>query len=120
MSLPGYEQFREQILHLPPELVRLVKSALRLTADEQQRLLAELDRDPAAISHEPDYVRELKWLRENRHLYRGQHVAISGDKLIAHDADLSELYRKIDAAGAGRVLTAWIEPEDFSSAGWGA
>jgi hypothetical protein len=95
-----------------------MKSALQLTADEQQRLLAELDSDPGAAPQGRGYSREMKWLQENRHLYRGEHVAVCGDELIAHDPDLSELYRKIDAAGARRVLTAWIEPEDYSWAGW--
>lgn len=118
MSFPEYEQFRQQLLHLPPELIRLVKSALQLPADEQQQLLAELDNQAASGSQGHDYSREMQWLRENRHLYRGQHVAVCGDQLIAHDPDLNELYRKIDAAGVGRVLTAWIEPEDYSWAGW--
>ncbi|MGH6630446.1 MAG: hypothetical protein ACREB3_12005, partial [Burkholderiales bacterium] len=83
------------MLKLPPDFLRTLRAALQLGNDEQQRLLGELPETPP-IQHpevkvrrvEPrDYTRELKWLRENAHLYPGQHLAVSGDQLLAHGAD---------------------------------
>lgn len=49
--------------------------------------------------------REMAWLREHQHEYKGQWVALDGDELVAASPDRAELERKVKEAGRpGRVL----------------
>jgi len=58
-----------------------------------------------------DHSRELKWLHENAHLYRGQHLAVSGDELLAHGPDFGEVFDRAKATGKKFLLgrADWLQ-----------
>src|SRR5688572_6843003 len=113
METTLYEQIRDQVLHLPSDALNAVKSALLLPSEEQQRLLAELkDRRPAIARRieARDLSAEQQWLRENRHLYRGQTLAVSGADLIAYGTDPRQVMEKARASGKDFLISS-IPPE---------
>jgi hypothetical protein len=113
METTSYEQIRDQVLHLPSDALNAVKSALLLPSEEQQRLLAELkDRRPvmARRVEAREFSIEQQWLRENRHLYRGQTLAVSGADLIAHGTDPKQVMEKARASGKEFLISS-IPPE---------
>src|SRR5262245_62449263 len=107
MSSVGYDQLRDQLLKLPPDIIQTLRAALELEPKYQQKLLDELpDQQPAGRRDVKvrrvkarDFSREIKWLRENAHLYPGEHLAVSGDELLAHGPDFGEVF---DSAKATR------------------
>jgi hypothetical protein len=90
----------------------------QLPLSEQSRLRALLNEKPLPAAAKPPRDKRLpdrpwpeaqaamKWLREHAHEYRGQWVALAGDRLIAHGSE-RELVRAVhEAAGldASQVL----------------
>lgn len=62
---------------------------------------------------------EYEWLRQHRHEYTGQYVALEGDRLIAHAESLREVYRLAREAGVKSPFTTRIaSPEDLPFGGW--
>jgi len=118
----SYEQIREQVLNLPSEALKTVKSALSLSSEEQRKLLAELkERPPIRVRRieARDFSAEQKWLRENRHLYRGQYLAVSGNQLIAHGTDPKEVVEKARASGKDFLLSrSPLEGEIYGGGLW--
>lgn len=105
-SAINYEQVRQQVL--------------QLSEQDRKRLLTELLHPPQEQLAGHDYSQELKWLDENRHLYRGQHLAVSGERLIAHGTDPKEVHRQAKASGVKHFLLAWVEPEEYAEGNiWG-
>ncbi|MFN0123214.1 MAG: DUF5678 domain-containing protein [Blastocatellia bacterium] len=99
----SYEEIREQIR--------------QLSAAERDRLLSDL-RDglssgpPAAGAGAPvDFSREQEWLSAHQDQFRGRHVAVSGDRLIAQGDDFKKVMDEIREAGVEHYLLSWIEPE---------
>jgi Family of unknown function (DUF5678) len=108
MTSATYEEIREWVLRLPAEALNAVRSALLLPSEEQQKLLAELkDLRPVKVRRiEPrDFSVEQQWLRENRHLYPGQYLAVSGDELVANGIDPKEVMEKARASGKDFLLS---------------
>jgi len=92
---------------------------LTLEPKDLQKLLDELP-DQRPIQHREvkvrkvearDYSRELKWLRENAHLYRGQHLAVSGEELLAHGTDPGEVFQAAKATGK-KFLMDYVARQD--------
>lgn len=107
MSSMDFNQLREQLLRLPPDLQQTLKAALELETEDRQRLLEEL---PEQRQLEPrevkvrrvkarDYSREIKWLKEHGNLYPGEHLAVSGDQLLAHGKDGGKVFDLAKATG---------------------
>jgi hypothetical protein len=127
MSSATFDQLKDQLLRLPPDVIQTLKAALELENEDRQKLLNELpDQRPAQHREVKvrkvkarDYSRELKWLRENAHLYRGQHLAVSGDELLAHGSDFGEVFDKAKATGK-KFLMDYVAREDevWGGGGW--
>jgi len=65
------------------------------------------------------FRREMEWLKQHRHEYPGQYVAIEGDKLFAHGTNGRKALAEARQAGAKRPLMVRIEAEDeFPFGGW--
>lgn len=119
MSSIAYDQLRDQLLRLPPDIVKTLKAALELEPKDRQRLLDELPDQQPLVRREVkvrkvkprDYSKELKWLRENARLYPGQHLAVSGDELLAHGRDFGDVFDKAKATGK-RFLMHYKARED--------
>ncbi|MGH9842732.1 MAG: DUF5678 domain-containing protein [Blastocatellia bacterium] len=127
MSTITFDQLRAQLLRLPPDIIQMLRAALQFDTQDLQRLLDEL---PAEQSPQPrevtvrkvearDYSRELDWLRENAHLYPGQHLAVCGDQLLEHGTDPGEVFDRAKATGQ-RFLMHRVPPEGeiWGGGGW--
>ncbi len=119
MSSLAFDQLRDQLLRLPPDIIRTLRAALELESKDRQKLLDELP-DQQPVQHREvkvrrvkprDYSKELKWLRENAHLYRGQHLAVNGDDLLAHGSDFGEVFDRAKATGK-KFLMDYVARED--------
>jgi len=112
MSSLNFDQLREEVLRLPPESKRTLRSALQLESQDQQRLLEELTEQKLVSRREVkvrrgrarDFSRETKWLRENAHLYPGQHLAVSGDQLLAHGPSFGDVFDEATATGQNFLM----------------
>lgn len=66
-----------------------------------------------------DLSRELLWLKEHKHEYRGQWVALDGDRLISHGTNAREVSEAARAAGVEIPFLTRIEPdEELPFGGW--
>jgi Family of unknown function (DUF5678) len=127
MSSVTFDQLRDQLLSLPPDIIRTIRAALELEPKERQKLLDELPdqrpverREVKVRKVKPrDYSKELQWLRENAHLYRGEHLAVSGDELLAHGPDFGDVFDRAKATGK-RFLMDYVAREDeiWGGGGW--
>ena len=107
METTNYEQVKEQALFLPLAAQQTLRSALTLPADEQRQLLAELPAHlPVRVRRVParDFTLELRWLRENRHLYPGEYLAVSGSQLLAHGTEPRAVLAAARASGQDFLL----------------
>jgi hypothetical protein len=119
MSSVAFDQLRDQLLRLPPDIIRTLRAVLELESKDRQKLLEELPGQQPVQHPEVkvrrikprDYSKELKWLRENAHLYRGQHLAVSGDDLLAHGTDFGEVFDRAKATGK-KFLMDYVARED--------
>ena len=59
-----------------------------------------------------DRSRETQWLREHRHEYAGQWLALDGVRLLAHSFDADEVFAAADAAGIARPYLVHLEAAD--------
>lgn len=66
-----------------------------------------------------DLSREIQWLKEHRHEYIGQWVALDGNRLVSHAATAREVYAAAREAGVKSPLVEYISPmEDMPFGGW--
>jgi hypothetical protein len=127
MSSVVLDQLRDQLRKLPPDIIRTLKAALELEPKDQQKLLDELPSQQPVERREVkvrkvkprDYTKELQWLRENVHLYPGEHLAVSGDELLAHGPNFGDVFDRAKATGR-RFLMHYTAPKDeiWGGGGW--
>lgn len=89
----------------------------------QAGVFAAAEAQPArpAIRRVPpiDLSRELEWLKEHRHEYLEQWVALEGDRLIAHGPKPREVYEAARAAGIKSPFVEFITAaEELPFGGW--
>jgi len=66
-----------------------------------------------------DVSRERQWLKERRHEYIGQWVALDGDRLISHGTNAREVSEAARKAGVTTPFFAHIDPdEELPFGGW--
>lgn len=66
-----------------------------------------------------DLSREIRWLKEHRHEYIGQWVALDGDRLVSYGATAREVYAAAREAGVKSPLVEYLAPtEDMPFGGW--
>ena len=70
------------------------------------------------VSQAPDRSREYEWLREHRHEYADQYVALAGDQLLAHGADGKTVLAEAEATGEPLPYMVHIENAN-ETAFWG-
>lgn len=66
----------------------------------------------------PDMSREMRWIKEHRHEYAGQWVALDGDQLLAHGMNAREVFEAARQHTA-EPFFAHLEPADaLPFGGW--
>jgi hypothetical protein len=66
-----------------------------------------------------DESKELRWLKEHRHEYMGQWVALDGDRLVAHGTNAREALQAAREAGVKAPFIEQIFPtDDMPYVGW--
>lgn len=71
------------------------------------------------IEVEPEFNHELNWLREHRHEYGGQYVALVGDKVVANGLEPRNVLHTARNAGYSSPLIVRIEASDeLPFGGW--
>jgi len=66
-----------------------------------------------------DISREKQWLKEHRHEYVGQWIALDGARLISHGTNAREVYEAAREAGVKVPFVAHIDPPDpLPFGGW--
>jgi Family of unknown function (DUF5678) len=117
MSSVAFDQLRDQLLRLPPDVIRTLRAALELEPKDRQKLLDELpdqqplDRSVAPIPM-PDYKSALQWLADHAREYAGQWVALDGARLIAYGTDHNQVFVAAKADGAYLPLIELVEDPD--------
>lgn len=107
----------------------LLEQAQRLTKQERQILASRLVEENShfdngtQINELPDEIkyrkREYQWMKEHAHEYPGEHLALEGDKLIAHGKRLRQVIDEADKAGAREPLFMYVEsPDELPFGGW--
>ena len=102
----------------------LLKQIEQLPRDEQLRLAQLIqERQPASNQAPserpralpvPDDKRERQWVKEHKHEYPGQWVALDGDRLIAASFDQMEVLEAARADGAYLPLIIRVpSPDDL-------
>lgn len=107
----------------------LLEQAQTLTKQERQILASRLVEENSHLDngihvHElPDEIkyrkREYQWMKEHRDEYPGEHLALEGDKLIAHGKTLRQVMDEAGKVGAKAPLFVYIEsPDELPFGGW--
>jgi hypothetical protein len=114
-----------------------------LTAEERARLLGllQIDSGESGKSNDPvptqgkqngaadspirlvpvkSFDEERKWISQHRAQYRGQFVALNGDKLLAHGNDEGDVIDQARDAGVQAPFVTYIETEaeEYYLSGW--
>lgn len=122
MSLIAYDQLRDQLLRLPPDIIQTLKAALELEPKDRQKLLDELlDRQPdkppldRRVPPKPmpeGATRAIRWITEHAREYAGQWVALDGARLIAHGRDHDEVWAAAQSSGVYLPMVTFVEDPD--------
>ncbi|MFN0109883.1 MAG: DUF5678 domain-containing protein [Blastocatellia bacterium] len=71
------------------------------------------------IEAEPEFNQELGWLREHRHEYGGQYVALVGDNIVANGLEPRAVLHSARNAGYPSPLVVRLEaPDELPFGGW--
>ena len=86
---------------------------VRVTVEEWRRLLSW------ESGQQPDDGRaELDWLTSESRHYRGEWVALDGNRLVAHGPKLAAVKAAAQAAGVSRPFFASVPDDDLPFGGW--
>lgn len=95
------------------EIVQELRQEGKLSSLKTRPPLAKVRRVPVK-----DRTKEMQWLKEHRHEYRGEWVALDGDRLLAHGTNAKEVF-----ASAREIVSdplfEFIAPDyDLPFGGW--
>ncbi len=109
MPLITFEQILYGIQSLPPDEIEKLRQIIDVPDEEQRRI--EIARALARAWSLRDLKQEHQWLKEHRHEYAGQWVALKGDQLISHGPNAKEVFAIARAAGHPDALFKLVTPE---------
>ncbi|HMV49974.1 MAG TPA: DUF5678 domain-containing protein [Blastocatellia bacterium] len=121
MSTQTMELTVENILSLIeklslPDKLRL-RSALNQTVKAPSAVKAPLDKR-VPCEPMPDRARERQWVKDHKHEYAGQWVALDGDQLIAASFTQQEVWDTINADSPNPPLVLRVaSPDDLPYVG---
>ena len=115
METVAYEQALSVVQALPPEDQQRLWHWLENKQEQVVNSTAGNGTAGWAASRE----HEMRWLCEHRGEYVGQWVALEGDNLISHHADLGKVFDEAQAQGIQSLFTAFMEdPNQPTMGGW--
>ena len=94
---------------------------VRLSPSQEEQANANEERNRKRPVRLPliDASKELRWLKEHRHEYIGQWVALDGARLLAHGTNAREVFRAAREAGVKAPFVEQILPADeLPFGGW--
>lgn len=117
------------------ERVRLVLQEIETLNFDEKRSLVEYinkqnqEKDRTHLHHQQkshgangqplEFSSELEWLREHRHEYAGQYVALVGDNIVANGLEPRAILREARERGYSSPLIVRIEaPDELPFGGW--
>lgn len=109
MSQITFEQILYGIQSLPPEEIEKLRQIIDVPDEEQRRI--EIARALAHAWSLRDLKKEHQWLKEHRHEYAGQWVALKGDQLISHGPDGRAVIAAAREAGHPDAFIKLVTPE---------
>jgi hypothetical protein len=115
MSTITVENILRQINQLPPVEQSRLAQLLEERRAERESQPAKAPRDKRLPDQPwPEAQAAMRWLREHAREYRGQWVALAGDRLVAHGSNEAEVWAAAEAVGliADRVLIHYIAGAD--------
>jgi hypothetical protein len=109
MSQATYEQLLSGLQSLPPEDIEKLRQIINITDEEQRKI--EIARALAHAWSLRDLKQEHQWLKEHRHEYAGQWVALKGDQLISHGPDGRAVIAAARESGHPDAFINLVTPE---------
>ncbi len=100
----------EDGLFIPRTLFDQAEQIVSDLKQEGRLSLSQMASSPGKIKRVPmkDRSKEMRWLKDHRHEYRGEWVALEGDRLVAHGNDAKEVFA---AARHLEALVEYIHPD---------
>jgi len=92
----------------------VIRDGLRLLREQKE---GERQNGGARIATPVTAEKEWRWIREHKEEYRGQWVALDGDRLVAHGTDARSVFEKARAVGV--KVPALIEIPSEPELPWG-
>jgi uncharacterized membrane protein YcgQ (UPF0703/DUF1980 family) len=116
MADTTFTEMIEAARTLPPEDQR----RLRQWLEEQERQEAEQQQRQETVRQQvEEFQKAMQWIREHRHEYMGQWVALEGDQLVSHGTDALQVHADAKAAGIeAPFLEHIVEEKEPFYPGW--
>ncbi len=129
MPSVAYQEIVQRIPLLTPEERKQIIGFLRFdsgkTDESNNRDPISADQNgtgasPTRLVPLRNFDEERKWISQHRDQYRGQFVALAGDRLLAHGVDEGEVIDKARLAGFQSPFVTYIETkaEEHYLSGW--
>jgi hypothetical protein len=124
MSGITVESIFNQIIQLPPpERIKLWQLLEKLkerdpVSQETQGTPQPSKKNRRQAEPMRDYKTELQWIADHAREYKGQWVALDGDRLIAHGANADDVFDAAEADGANLPLVGFVDDPDKIYAGF--
>jgi hypothetical protein len=129
MPSVAYQEIVQRIPLLTPEERKQIIGFLRF---DSERTDESNNRDPISADQNGtgasptrlvplrSFDEERKWISQHRDQYRGQFVALAGDRLLAHGVDEGEVIDQARLAGFQSPFVTYIETEaeEHYLSGW--
>lgn len=106
---------------IPVEVYSELVRTARATGREESEIVNEALSSYLQVGSNPVYVplsAEQRWLRANEEAYRGQWVALDGERLLAHGKDGRAVSKAARDSGIKAPFLAFVEDEPLPWAGW--
>ena len=120
MNIERLNSIKQQLTALSAdEKLDLVEYLKEQAQKDKEVEAAAAQANGQAAKPDPYCLRETEWLRQHRHEYAGQYVALEGDSLVSFGPDGRTVIRQAREAGVKAPYIARIEAADeLPFGGW--
>lgn len=120
MAVVTLEDVLAQANQLPLAERKVLKAKIKIEEGELPASLRDLDKPSKSVAApfaSIDRTQEYEWLKQHRHAYIGQWVALVSDQLLAHSFDHREVFAQVKALGLERPYLLFVEDPNVPFAG---